>query len=282
MAAPLITILMPAYNHAEYVGDAIESVLGQTVEDFEFIIIDDGSTDATSEVIQSYTDPRILFLDQANQDAYNTLNRGLNLARGNFISILNSDDLYTYDRLKTILYAIEEIDAACVFTGVVPINESGAEITDLTHPWNQWYLGLRAHFASCPSLYHGFLKGNVMVSTSNMFFSREVLEKTGPFAKMRYLHDYDYIFRVLQRFEPRTLFLPTHPLLKYRVHSRNTLLQGAIDARLQDLALIRRSLYLRIPTDLHSYLDVGIARLVELNEELRAYDVGGSKAEGSE
>ena len=89
----LISVVIPAYNHERFIGPAIDSVLGQTWEHLELIVIDDGSTDGTAKVVQGYTDARLSYYYQENQDAYNTINRGLGLAQGDYIAILNSDDM---------------------------------------------------------------------------------------------------------------------------------------------------------------------------------------------
>ena len=72
-----VSVVMPAYNHERFVGAAVDSVLGQTYDDLELIVIDDGSTDRTGEIVQAYADPRIRYFHQENQDAFNALNRGM-------------------------------------------------------------------------------------------------------------------------------------------------------------------------------------------------------------
>ena len=108
MTLPLISVVIPAYNHERYIGAAIESVLEQSCPDLELIVVDDGSTDRTGEVIQGYTDSRLHYYHQENQDAYTTINRGISLARGRYIAILNSDDIYTPERLETLHSVCEE------------------------------------------------------------------------------------------------------------------------------------------------------------------------------
>ena len=86
---PLITVLMPVYNGADYVGSAVESILGQTLEDFEFIIVNDGSTDRTTSILRdcSRQDDRITVIGQPNLGYTRALNRGLSeVARGAFIA----------------------------------------------------------------------------------------------------------------------------------------------------------------------------------------------------
>ena len=130
MALPLISVVIPAYNHERYVGAAIESVLGQSCSDLELIVVDDGSTDGTAEVIQGYTDSRLHYYHQENQDAYNTINRGISLARGRYIAILNSDDIYTTERLETLYSVCEEQGQVCAFSAVIPIDYDGVELTE--------------------------------------------------------------------------------------------------------------------------------------------------------
>src|SRR4030043_1485616 len=99
----LVSVIIPAYNHEKFVGEAVESVLNQSFKNIELIVIDDGSIDRTGEVVQSYDDHRLTYIYQENQDAYNTLNRGFRMAKGTFISILNSDDKYESNRVERLM-----------------------------------------------------------------------------------------------------------------------------------------------------------------------------------
>lgn len=93
---------MPAYNAEKYLREAIDSILAQTFTDFEFIIINDGSTDSTREIIQSYDDPRIVYLEnEVNSGICVTLNKGLDAARGRYIARMDSDDISLPHRLAT-------------------------------------------------------------------------------------------------------------------------------------------------------------------------------------
>ena len=89
-----VSVIMPAYNYAQFIGAAIESVLGQSWQDWELIIVDDGSTDATPAVIAGFHDPRIRALRRQNGGEAAARNSGLDLARGEYISFLDADDLY--------------------------------------------------------------------------------------------------------------------------------------------------------------------------------------------
>ena len=98
-----ISVIIPAYNHEKYIIDAVNSVLNQSYQDFEIIIVNDGSTDSTEQKILSIHDQRIQYVCQKNSGAHSAINRGISLSQGEYISILNSDDLYLPKRLETCL-----------------------------------------------------------------------------------------------------------------------------------------------------------------------------------
>lgn len=96
---PTISVLMPAYNAEKYIREAIDSILAQTFTDFEFIIINDGSTDKTEELILQNTDPRIRYYkNDQNLGIVGTLNRGLELCRGKYIARMDADDIALPER----------------------------------------------------------------------------------------------------------------------------------------------------------------------------------------
>src|SRR5205823_7677293 len=88
-----VTVLMPAYNAAPYIEEAIASVLRQTMPDFEFLIIDDGSTDDTLALIKSFDDPRIRIISRPNKGLIDSLNEGLQAARSPLIARFDADDI---------------------------------------------------------------------------------------------------------------------------------------------------------------------------------------------
>ncbi len=263
-----VSVVIPAYNHERFIGPAIESVLQQSMQDFELIIVDDGSTDNTAAVIHSYKDKRLRYFHQENQDAFNTINRGISLATGEFIAILNSDDIYTLDRLQRMLDAQESTGAVCLITDVIPVSDEGKEFTDPAFGWNIWHQKNRNFYDTCGDLYTAFLKGNFMVTTSNLFMATEAARKVGKFCSLRYLHDYDFIFRMMLKFPKGVYYLQDEKLLYYRIHDGNTLGEAAITGREQDKELIRKYMLLKVPSDISAYVEAGSDRLVELQQEL--------------
>ena len=101
MDIPRVSVLMPAYNAVSHIREAIESILNQTYKDFEFIIINDGSTDDTERIIQSFTDPRIRYIKNAeNIKLIATLNKGIGLAKGEYIVRMDADDISLPQRIE--------------------------------------------------------------------------------------------------------------------------------------------------------------------------------------
>lgn len=268
MTAPLVSVVIPAYNHEKFIGAAIDSVLQQSVEDLELVIVDDGSTDGTAEVIHSYDDSRLSYTFQENQDAFNTINRGLDIAHGDYVSILNSDDVYTLDRLERLLAHALEHQADCIISDVIPISDDGIEFTDPEFGWNLWHQRNRQFYFEQADLYTGFLQGNLMVTTSNLFMTRHAMQKVGKFSSLRYLHDYDYIFRLLLAFPNSVHYLDQDRLLYYRIHQGNTLSEAAITGREQDLEVIRKYMLAKVPEAYRGYVAAGTDRLCALENEL--------------
>ena len=109
MNEPLVTVLMPVYNGAAYLKDAIESILQQTYVDFVFLIINDGSTDDTEKIILSFNDNRIQYVKNAeNLKLVNTLNKGLSLVRTKYVARIDADDVSLPERLERQVSYMEQ------------------------------------------------------------------------------------------------------------------------------------------------------------------------------
>ena len=111
-----LTVLMPAYNAAPYIREAIDSVLRQTYHDYELLIINDGSTDTTKDIIESYTDKRIRLVSQENKGIAKALNTGLQLAKGELIARFDADDICLPGRLEN-QFSFMEANPGCIVTG---------------------------------------------------------------------------------------------------------------------------------------------------------------------
>ena len=128
---PKISVVMPAYNAEKYIGESIESILNQTFTDFEFIIIDDGSTDRTAEIIKSYNDKRIKYVkNEINSGIVFSLNRGLDLAQGKYIARMDADDIAMKERFDKQLNYMEH--NSCIAVVGSNINMFGEDIETKT------------------------------------------------------------------------------------------------------------------------------------------------------
>lgn len=106
---PLVSVIMPAYNGEKYIGDAIESVLNQSYDNFELIIVEDKSTDNTLEVIQKYIDSRLfLYLNSQNRGIAYSTNLGIAKSKGKYIALLDDDDIALKRRLEWQVNFLEE------------------------------------------------------------------------------------------------------------------------------------------------------------------------------
>jgi glycosyltransferase involved in cell wall biosynthesis len=223
MGTPKISVIMPAYNHERYVGEAIESVLNQSFKDFEFIIINDGSTDNTGKVITSYKDHRIKYFEQDNQDAYNAINKGVGFANGEYIALINSDDKYHPERLSTLVAEAEKHGAKFIVTSMWLIDSDSVVIENEMNAWHTWYKNLLSVYQISGSLIETMLTGNITVTSSNFFYKSDIIKECGEFKPFRYCHDYDFALEALFRYNTGFRFLVNDKLLYYRVHDKNTI-----------------------------------------------------------
>jgi glycosyltransferase involved in cell wall biosynthesis len=116
MRSPLVSIIMPCYNSEAFVDEAIRSVLRQTLQDFELIVIDDGSTDRSAEILARHGD-RIRVISQANQGVSAARNAGINAAQGDFIAFLDSDDFWEPDFLGAMVNGMADPATAIAYCG---------------------------------------------------------------------------------------------------------------------------------------------------------------------
>ena len=215
---------MPSYNHERYIERAIDSILNQTYKDLELIIIDDGSKDGSRETINSYTDKRVIKFFQENKGAHSAINRGLNMAKGEYITILNSDDTFHKDRFKECFKIIDQnsdIDFISTWINVVDEFDESLGIKKAWLNMEPFYIANKDKtFAKTDNYVLNSLMSNFVSTTSNMIFKREVYEQVGGMRNLRFTHDWDFLLRVCENHNPYDL---KKPLINYRVHGNNTI-----------------------------------------------------------
>lgn len=107
--APMVSVILPTYNRSAILGKSIKSVLDQTFQDFELIIVDDGSNDNTADVVKKFEDKRIKYIKkQTNKGAASAMNTGIRTSKGYFVSIQNSDDIWLPEKLETEIKAFQK------------------------------------------------------------------------------------------------------------------------------------------------------------------------------
>lgn len=184
---PKVTVLMPVYNGERYLREAIDSILSQTFQDFEFLIINDGSTDSTREIICYYDDPRIRLLDnECNLGLTRSLNKGLKLAEGEFIARQDGDDISEPERLaKQVAFLDTQPEVALVGTFYKMIDDRGNLIGKEKKPTN--YTQICWDLLFCCTFIH----------TSVMFRKSTIQEQIGFYNEaVIYAQDYDLWCRI--------------------------------------------------------------------------------------
>ena len=127
----MVTVLMPVYNGEHFLNEAIKSILNQSLQDFEFLIINDGSTDNSEAIIKTFDDPRIRYISKINEGLSKTLNYGVKIAKYEYVARMDCDDIATQDRLKIQLdFMIKNPKFVLVGGSAVEINEEGEYIGD--------------------------------------------------------------------------------------------------------------------------------------------------------
>ncbi|MDJ0568546.1 MAG: glycosyltransferase family A protein, partial [Pleurocapsa sp. MO_192.B19] len=131
-----VSIIIPAYNGDRYIAEAIEGILTQTYSDYEIIVVDDGSTDNTRQIIQQYGD-RIQYLSQTNQGVAASRNLGLKASQGEYIAFLDQDDVFLPHKLASQVTLLDQNPALGIAnSGWQIVNEQG-EVQAAVEPWQQ-------------------------------------------------------------------------------------------------------------------------------------------------
>jgi GT2 family glycosyltransferase len=221
---PAVSVVIPSYNHASFIAEAVNSVLNQSFHDLELIVVDDGSTDASLSVLAGFTDPRLKVISQTNQGAHAAINRGLREASGKYLAILNSDDAYYPRRLEKAIEALNADPQAGLAGSFIEIVDTQGKTLGVKHSYQDcspWLLETpEQSFRAGGDLGAVLLTENYWATTSNYVFPRSWFERIGEFSPLRYAHDWDFALRMAK--VARLVMLP-EVLMRYRVHEKNTI-----------------------------------------------------------
>ncbi len=216
---PRVSVIIPVYNCERYISQAIESILAQTYQSYEIIVIDDGSTDNTRLVLQPYIET-IHYVYQENQGVSVARNHGIDLARGELIAFLDADDFFLPDKLTAQVGVFDaQPNLGIVHSGWRRVNQEGETIKDET-PWNY-----------VPKLdLEGWLRWKPIGTMGTLMFRRHWLKQVGSFQSgLGQAEDVDLTLRLaLRGCEAEWLRQST---VCYRQHDRNTMRDGVSQAR---------------------------------------------------
>lgn len=228
---PRISIIIPTYNRARFVAQAIESVQTQTFADWEMIVVDDASEDDTPGIVakQVAQDQRIkYFRNEVNLGISRTRNRGLELAQGEYIAVLDSDDIWCdMEKLQKQSDFLEQHpDYSLIGGAVILVDEQGSEI------------GRRQPPIADQDIRSGLLLKNTLVHSSIMY-RREAVKGLGGYdVKLSSGEDYDLWLRLGR--EHKLANLPDY-VVKYRVHSGNISISERLKTLRINLELVKKN-----------------------------------------
>jgi len=204
---PLISVVMAVYNRECYVAQAVESILAQTLPDFEFLITDDGSTDRSLAILRDYAarDGRIRLWSGPNQGKSKSRNELLDRARGEFIAVMDSDDVALPHRFeRQVAFLREHPEVVCVGGSILEIDESGRELVVTANPPED------------EIIQEFMLKGHNKITHPTMMMCREAAMAVGGYREeMLHCEDLDLCLRLGERGRLANL---EEVLLRYRIH----------------------------------------------------------------
>ncbi len=209
LKAPLLSVLMPVYNAEIYLVAAVESILNQSYDNFEFIIINDGSTDKSLEILQNYSkkDKRIKLISRENKGLVHTLNEGLGLIHTPFVARMDADDIALPTRFeKQMQYLSNNNDCLLLGTRVIIIDTDGDEICEM------------GDYFFHQEIDQGLLeKKGQLIYHPSVIIRKSILDQLGGYRnKYPHVEDLDLFLRISELGKIENL---REPLLKYREHT---------------------------------------------------------------
>ena len=236
-SSPLVSVVIPAFNHSEYVLATLSSVHDQTYPRLELILVDDCSADETFELAETLLGTPFrrrferveMVRNRQNHGAHASLNLGIKLSKGDFIAFLNSDDLFHKQRIEKILNHLQASGSEFGFSLVDVLAEGASRQSDTAEaairsnpqlgPFVLYGLRQKLAIAREPTIGFSLLRQNVAVSSGNFVVSTRVANALGGFLPLRYCHDWEFVLQAVVLTEPVCVM---EPLYSYRLHRRNT------------------------------------------------------------
>ena len=207
--APTVSVVIPAYNSEAFIAEAIESVFAQTVAADEIIVVDDGSTARTADVLQRFGS-RVRLIRQANKGPSAARNRGAAAARGTWLAFIDADDTWLPTKLQRQLEIASADDVKMVYTDRFNIGDKGA-LPDVQSQVQRLYRG---------DVFLDLLQEGNHISLSSVLIDTQLFQTLGGFAEhIRSGEDWDLWIRLAER---HRIGVVEEPLLRYRFHATNS------------------------------------------------------------
>ncbi|NEP60709.1 MAG: glycosyltransferase [Symploca sp. SIO2G7] len=243
---PLISVIIPAYNAAQTILETVDSVLHQTVADFELIVINDGSQDTTLELISGIKDPRLQVISYPNAGLAVSRNRGVARARGTYISFIDADDLWTPDKLELQLQALKaNPEAAVAYSWTDCIDKASN------------FLRPGSHISVLGDVYAKLLLGNFLENGSNALICKQALIAVGGFDEsLPAAQDWDLYLRLAINYQ--FVVVPS-PQVLYRI-STNSMSSNVLQLESASLQVIDKA-FAQAPATLQHLKKYSLANL---------------------
>ncbi len=243
---PLVSVIVPCYNHEQYIKQCIESIYKQTYKNFELIVIDDGSKDKSPEILEKLSKTYGFYYEhQKNVGISATLNKGIGLSKGKYITDIASDDLMLPSRIEVLVDTMEKLDDsyAMVAGNAEFIDNNGHKTTLIRH--SQHFSTFIESFTSNRTdidkdsnfgEYATLLRGNYIPATS-ILFRKDALVDVGLFTKNVPIEDWDIYLKLSKKYKMK---YTNQVLALYRQHDTNTVKINALGLIISTIEILQR------------------------------------------
>ncbi|MGG1397249.1 glycosyltransferase [Bacillus salipaludis] len=212
----MISVILPVYNGEKFIAETIDSILNQTEKNLELIIVNDGSTDNSEDLIKTFNDSRIRYFKQENRGVASAFNEGLTHAKGDFITFHGADDLSLPNRFERMLEAFFYENIGYTHSDMLLITEDGS-------PFGYW----QSSNILPNDIYSFFLNVGTPYNIATIFFRKEVVKNILYDESIKVGSDTDYILKVSRQNWPS--FHVPEPLYLYRRHQKNVTNERSYD-----------------------------------------------------
>ena len=225
---PVVSVVIPTHNRAHFVERAVESVLNQTYSDYEMIVVDDCSSDATPKKFSQTTDPRVRYIRHTRRQGGSAArNTGIAAAKGKFIAFLDDDDEWLPEKLDLQVKLLgKNPTIAMVYSGFFTVNNANKKVLNVVRP------------NKCGHLYDSLLQLNCIGTTSTAMIRRECFTRVGTFdTSLPSFQDWDLWLRIARKYE---IGCVEEPLVRFFDH--DVRITHDFDARIEGKKKVRRKI----------------------------------------